>query len=163
MFCGEWCIGRIYETRTGSADLRWFWALHAPSKPGCGQSRPRESEQGDKWSFCLTAGTLCPAKIRRNNEQTTTSEPHTGFQGQGGLAAVKGDETLAQLAEQFNVHPNEITRGRRSSRKGQPVYSDRTAATRLRPAVDVPSLHAKIGELTLENDFWQARSAKQVC
>ena len=26
-----------------------------------GQSRPRESEQGDKWSFCLTAGTLCPA------------------------------------------------------------------------------------------------------
>ena len=34
VFCGEWCIGRIYETRTGPADLRWFWALHAPSKPG---------------------------------------------------------------------------------------------------------------------------------
>ena len=34
IFCGEWCIGRIYETRTGPADLRWFWALHAPSKPG---------------------------------------------------------------------------------------------------------------------------------
>ena len=33
IFCGEWCIGRIYETRTGPADLRWFWALHAPSKP----------------------------------------------------------------------------------------------------------------------------------
>ena len=28
VFCGEWCIGRIYETRTGPADLRWFWALH---------------------------------------------------------------------------------------------------------------------------------------
>ena len=27
------CIGRIYETRTGPADLRWFWALYAPSKP----------------------------------------------------------------------------------------------------------------------------------
>jgi hypothetical protein len=26
-----------------------------------GQSRPQESEQDDKWSFCLTAGTLCPA------------------------------------------------------------------------------------------------------
>ena len=25
------------------------------------QSRPQESEQDDKWSFCLTAGTLCPA------------------------------------------------------------------------------------------------------
>ena len=34
VFCGEWCIGRIYETRTGPADLRWFWALYAPSKPG---------------------------------------------------------------------------------------------------------------------------------
>ena len=34
IFCGEWCIGRIYETRTGPADLRWFWALHAPSRPG---------------------------------------------------------------------------------------------------------------------------------
>ncbi len=31
VFCGEWCIGRIYETRSG---LRWFWALYAPSKPG---------------------------------------------------------------------------------------------------------------------------------
>jgi hypothetical protein len=26
-----------------------------------GQSRPQESAQDDKWSFCLTAGTLCPA------------------------------------------------------------------------------------------------------
>jgi len=34
IFCGEWCIGRIYETRTGPEELRWFWALHAPSKPG---------------------------------------------------------------------------------------------------------------------------------
>ena len=24
------------------------------------QSRPQESERDDKWSFCLTAGTLCP-------------------------------------------------------------------------------------------------------
>ena len=34
VFCGEWCIGRIYQTRTGPESLRWFWALHAPSKPG---------------------------------------------------------------------------------------------------------------------------------
>jgi hypothetical protein len=34
IFCSEWCIGRIYQTRTGPAGLRWFWALHAPSKPG---------------------------------------------------------------------------------------------------------------------------------
>src|SRR3979409_663592 len=34
VYCGGWCIGRIYETRTGPESLRWFWALHAPSKPG---------------------------------------------------------------------------------------------------------------------------------
>jgi hypothetical protein len=33
IFCGEWCIGRIYENRSGPEDLRWFWAFHAPSKP----------------------------------------------------------------------------------------------------------------------------------
>jgi hypothetical protein len=30
VFCGEWCIGRIYENRSGPKELRWFWALHAP-------------------------------------------------------------------------------------------------------------------------------------
>ena len=30
IYFGEWCIGRIYETRTGPAD-RWFWALHTPA------------------------------------------------------------------------------------------------------------------------------------
>ena len=34
IFCGEWCIGRIYQPRTGPAGYPWFWALHAPSKPG---------------------------------------------------------------------------------------------------------------------------------
>ncbi|MEA2954514.1 MAG: hypothetical protein QOJ58_2 [Alphaproteobacteria bacterium] len=34
VFCGEWCIGRIYENRSGPEDQRWFWALHSPSKPG---------------------------------------------------------------------------------------------------------------------------------
>ena len=33
VFCGEWNIGRIYEVRGGPEHLRWFWALHFPSKP----------------------------------------------------------------------------------------------------------------------------------
>ena len=33
VFCGEWNIGRIYEVRRGPEHLRWFWALHFPSKP----------------------------------------------------------------------------------------------------------------------------------
>ena len=34
VFCGEWCIGRIYKTRTGPEFFRWFWALHFPGRPG---------------------------------------------------------------------------------------------------------------------------------
>jgi hypothetical protein len=34
IFCGEWNIGRVYEIRGGPDHLRWFWALHFPSKPG---------------------------------------------------------------------------------------------------------------------------------
>ena len=37
-----------------------YWPLHAAK-----ESRPQEFEQDDKWSFCLTAGTLCPANQER--------------------------------------------------------------------------------------------------
>ena len=49
-------------------------------------------ERDDKWSFCLTAGTLCPANSRRNNEQTTAPERlhTTGLQGQGGSCRHQG-------------------------------------------------------------------------
>ena len=40
VFCGEWCIGRIYENRSGPESLRWFWALYAPSKPGDAHLKP---------------------------------------------------------------------------------------------------------------------------
>jgi hypothetical protein len=41
IFCGKWCIGRIYEARTGPKELRWFWALHAPG----GRETLRSSNQ----------------------------------------------------------------------------------------------------------------------
>ena len=74
---------------------------------------------------------------------------HTPF------AAVKGDRTLAQLAEQFDVHPNQITSWKAQLEGGAAdVFGPGggSAAVAL-PAIDVKSLHAKIGELTLENDF----------
>src|SRR5262249_875155 len=42
------------------------------------ESRLRESAQGDKWSFCLTAGKFGP-RIRREHEQETAPEPCIGL------------------------------------------------------------------------------------
>src|SRR6266567_2459070 len=53
------------------------------------QSWLGKTEQSDKWSFCLTAGKIDP-RIRRDDEQTSTPEPHTGFQGEGGACRRQG-------------------------------------------------------------------------
>ena len=47
VFSGEWCIGRIYETRTGPEDLRWFWALHCPTQPPGLRTDNRAASLGD--------------------------------------------------------------------------------------------------------------------
>jgi transposase-like protein len=68
--------------------------------------------------------------------------------------AIKGDRTLAQLAEQFDVHPNQITTWKAQLESGAAdVFGPGGGAGAAQPAVDVKTLHAKIGELTLENDF----------
>ena len=79
---------------------------------------------------------------------------HTpAFKAKVALAAVKGDRTLAQLAEHFDVHPNQITIVEGAARgHALPSVSVRERNAPATPAVDVKSLHAKIGELTLEND-----------
>jgi transposase-like protein len=75
------------------------------------------------------------------------------FKAKVALAAVKGEKTLADLAQQFDVHPNQITAWKAQLVGGAAEVFGGTAAGPAAPAVDVKVLHAKIGELTLENDF----------
>ena len=70
------------------------------------------------------------------------------------LAAVKGEKTLAELAQQFDIHPNQITQWKAQLLDGAAgVFSPEARGERAGPAADLTVLHAKIGELTLENDF----------
>ena len=77
---------------------------------------------------------------------------HTpAFKAKVALAAIKGDRTLAQIAEQFDVHPNQVTSWK-AQLEGGAANVFGPGGGQAPPAVDVKSLHAKIGELTLEND-----------
>jgi transposase-like protein len=68
------------------------------------------------------------------------------------IAALKGDHTLASLAERFDVHPNQITQwtAELSQRAGE-IFA--TAAEKREAGPDIKTLPARIGQQALENDF----------
>ena len=83
------------------------------------------------------------------------------FKAKVALAAIKGERTIAQLAEQFDVHPNQITTWKAQLEGGAAdVFGPGGGTTQSAPPVDVKALHAKIGELTLENDFLEGALSK---
>lgn len=76
------------------------------------------------------------------------------FKAKVALAAIKGEMTLAQLAEHFDVHPNQITQWKSQLQEAAAeVFGPRGGNRTSEPMVDVKTLHAKIGELTLESEF----------
>ena len=87
-------------------------------------------------------------KTRRNHSAI--------FKAKVALAAVKGDKTLAELAEQFAIHANQITQWKSQfQERASAVFA--TAAERSESAgPEVKELHAKIGQLAMENDVLAA-------
>lgn len=83
------------------------------------------------------------------------------FKAKVAIAAIKGERTIAQIAEQFDVHPNQVTTWKAQLESGAAeVFGDGGSSQPAEPAVDVKALHAKIGELTLENDFLEGALTK---
>jgi transposase-like protein len=67
------------------------------------------------------------------------------------LEAVKEGQTLMELSEGLQVHPNQITEWKKQLLEKASEVFEKGEKSPLEP--DVKELHAKIGRLTMENDF----------
>ena len=82
------------------------------------------------------------------------------FKAKVALAAAKGERTLAELPQQFDVHPSQITKRKRQFQECAADVFSTTGAPSSDPPVDLKALHAEIGQLTLKNDFFECAPTK---
>ena len=74
----------------------------------------------------------------------------SAFKAKVALEAIKGDQTLVELSERFQVHSNLITEWKKILLEGASDVFDKGRSSK---EPDFKELHAKIGQLSMENDF----------
>ena len=75
------------------------------------------------------------------------------FKAKVALAAIQGDLTMAELVKKYDVHANQITDWKKQLLSGAPDVFGKGARKAEESEEAVAALHAKIGQLTMENDF----------
>jgi hypothetical protein len=93
-------------------------------------------------------------RLRRDHDEADEAEPHSGFQGEGGACGAEGGEDAGGVGVVLRCSPEPDTTWKAQLLEGASgVFGPGWSASEVAQAVDVKTLHAKIGELTLENDF----------
>jgi len=75
------------------------------------------------------------------------------FKAKVALAALKGDKTLAELAQQYDLHPTQINEWKRQLNGNAEAVFGASEKQQKSHEGEVKELYAKVGQLTLENDF----------
>jgi len=76
------------------------------------------------------------------------------FKSKVALDAIKGEQTLAELAARYSLHPNMITNWKRQAIDNMAeTFSSKSERNKKVDEAQLKDLHAKIGQLTVERDF----------
>ncbi len=76
------------------------------------------------------------------------------FKARVALEALRGDQTIQEIASRHKIHTNQVSKWKRQALDGlSDVFSNGSDPGNADHESEVHDLHAKIGELTVERDF----------
>jgi transposase len=85
---------------------------------------------------------------------TKRKQYSSSFKAKVATEAIIGDLTLSQIAAKYGVHQTQINTWKKQAMQGiTGVFSGKVVSCEQQHEKQVKELHAKIGQLLVENDF----------
>lgn len=75
------------------------------------------------------------------------------FKAKVALDAIRGEQTTAELAKKYDIHPNMITAWKKELLERAADVFEKGGSAREEGGVDAAELYRQIGQLKVENDF----------